>query len=382
VEAGRTNVAMPTERSPGQGQAGSHHQPAQPIADPFADEVGAPPGVRAVEALPADPPSEWVAAAKPLSGPVSPLAASQIPVNQPVSPSRPEPLQPHPQPVPPRRSSGGPPPPLPTKESAREPRSSRAAAPPSAELPPTQPAYAPHPGHIESNGSMPDPRGDFAFDGNIAGPPYLALDEAASSRLQAGAAWRPAAARAAHRLAATSVGPLVEHLPRTMQVGKPKMVEVHIDKASVQALAESLQGSGTAYPHEVIITKAMSLRLRAPNGGFWIETASPETQWIENTLGPLTDEFASWRWTLAAQRRGRLQLQLIISARTVGADGLATETALHDQTIEVRATANYGQLAARWAGWLAAAVVGGVLARFGEVIWNVGRAALDRFSGV
>jgi hypothetical protein len=167
-----------------------------------------------------------------------------------------------------------------------------------------------------------------------------------------------------------------------LQVGKPKTVEARIAKASVQAIAEGLQGGGTAYPHDVIITRAMSVRLRAPDGGFWIETASQETQWIENTLGPLTDDFTSWRWTVTAQRRGRLRLQLVVSARTVGADGLATETALQDQIIEVRVRANYGQLAARWGGWIAAAMVGGVLARFGEGIWNAGIAALDSFSGI
>jgi neural Wiskott-Aldrich syndrome protein len=167
-----------------------------------------------------------------------------------------------------------------------------------------------------------------------------------------------------------------------LQVGKPKTVEARIAKASVQALAEGLQGAGTAYPHDVIITKAMSVRLRAPDGGFWIETASQETQWIENTLGSLTDDFASWRWTLTAQRRGRLRLQLIVSARTVGADGLATETALQDQVIEVRVRTNYGQVAGRWGGWIAAAMVGGVLGRFGEGIWNAGIAALDSFSGI
>ena len=48
----------------------------------------------------------------------------------------------------------------------------------------------------------------------------------------------------------------------------------------------------------------MSVRLRAPEGGFWIEMASPETQWIENTLGLLSDDYASWRWIVTPQRRG------------------------------------------------------------------------------
>jgi hypothetical protein len=227
-----------------------------------------------------------------------------------------------------------------------------------------------------------DPRRDFAFDGNIAGAPYPELDEEAPSRMPA-AARAPVSGAAPHRQAAAStVGRLLENIPRTMRVGMPKTVEARIAKASLQALAEGLQGAGAAYRHDVIITKAMSVRLRAPDGGFWIETASPETQWIENTFGLLTDDFASWRWTVTPQRRGRARLQLVVSARTVGAEGLAAETALPDQIVQVRLRTNYGRAAARCGGWIAAAMAGAVLARFGEGIWDAGFAAFQRIAGI
>lgn len=170
-----------------------------------------------------------------------------------------------------------------------------------------------------------------------------------------------------------SAGQLVENIPRIMRVGLPETVEVRIAQAEIMALAEGLQGSGAAYRHDLVVTKAMSVRLRAPEGGFWIETASPETQWIENSLGILSDDFASWRWTVTPQRRGKARLQLIVSARTVGADGLAAETALPDQVIDVTVRTNYVHTAAQWGGWLAAAVVGGILAKFGEGLWDIGR---------
>jgi len=163
-----------------------------------------------------------------------------------------------------------------------------------------------------------------------------------------------------------------------MTVGVTELVEVAIARAEITALAEKLQGSGAAYRHEVIVTKAMSVRLRAPEGGFWIETASPETQWIENTLGLLSDDYASWRWAVTPQQRGKPRLQLIVSARTVGADGLAAETALPDQVIEVKVRTNYQRTAMQWAGWLAAAMVGGILARFGEGLWEIGGSVLTQ----
>jgi hypothetical protein len=50
----------------------------------------------------------------------------------------------------------------------------------------------------------------------------------------------------------------------------------------------------------------------------------------------------------------------------VGDDGLTAETALPDQMVEVKVTVNYARSAARLAGWMTAAVIGGLLARFGE----------------
>jgi hypothetical protein len=168
------------------------------------------------------------------------------------------------------------------------------------------------------------------------------------------------------------VGQLVENIPRTMRVAVPALVEVRIAKAEVQALAEGLQGGGAAFRHEVTITKAMSVRLRAPDGGFFIETASPETQWIEKTMLLSADDFASWRWHVTPREKGRKRLQLIISARTVSADGLAAETALPDQVITVRVRTNYARSFSHWAGWGIAALVGGLIAKFGEGAFDAG----------
>lgn len=174
-------------------------------------------------------------------------------------------------------------------------------------------------------------------------------------------------ARQAGRVAPRAeIGQLVENIPRSMRVAVPAMIEVRIARGDVQALAEGLQGGGAAYQHEVMITKAMSVRLRAPDGGFFVETASPETQWIEQAALITQEDFASWRWHVTPRESGRRRLQLIISARTMSADGLVAETALPDQVITVRVRTNYAQVAARWIGWGAAGVAGGLLAKFGE----------------
>lgn len=167
-----------------------------------------------------------------------------------------------------------------------------------------------------------------------------------------------------------------------MRVGIPMIVEARVARADVKAIAEGLQGAGAVYRHEVTVTKAMSVRLRAPDGGFWIENASPETQWIDNVLGLMADDYASWRWTVTPRERGRRRLQLLVSARTVGADGLAAETALPDQVIDVKVGINYATTALRWSGWIGAAVLGGILARFGEGILAPVFAVARRLTGV
>ena len=161
-------------------------------------------------------------------------------------------------------------------------------------------------------------------------------------------------------------GQLAENIPRTMQVDRVEMVEVRIARANIAAVADSMQGGGASYLHELIVTKAMSVRLRAPDGGFMIETGSPETQWLDNGLGVGSDDFASWRWNITPLRRGAGQLQLIVSARTIASDGLSADTALPDQVFDVRVKANYGRLFAKAAGWAGLMILGGVLSKFGQ----------------
>ncbi len=152
-----------------------------------------------------------------------------------------------------------------------------------------------------------------------------------------------------------------------MQVGISLVCEARIGRADVKAIVEGLQGNAVVR-QEIMVTKAMSVRLRSPDGGFFIEGSSPETQWIENVLGLPAEDYARWRWTITPRERGRKRLQLVVSARTVGSDGLAAETAMPDQVIEVKVRTNYARTTKRWIGWAMAAAVGGVFAHFGETL--------------
>jgi hypothetical protein len=181
------------------------------------------------------------------------------------------------------------------------------------------------------------------------------------------------------KAADVETGQLAENIPRSMRVGRTVRAEVRIAKASVKAIADGLDGGGQTWQHAISITKAMSVRIRAPEGGFYIESASPETQWIESNLGYASDDFASWRFLITPQSRGWSDLQIIVSARTIGADGAAAETALPDQIVEVKVRANLWRTVGRLFSWTVAAVIGGALATFGESGMTIATALLKKF---
>ena len=302
---------------------------------------------------------------------------------------------------------GGPPRPIPTPREPERPAAAGWAPPPSPAPPVDHPQPAASRAEPPPSPEAADPEPVSApwaeaseWQDPVAEPVPPPSDIAASRRWGNGApsaasrapAPAPAASMPERKRASTSgpfvgswplieAGQLVENIPRRMRIGIPVVAEARIARADVKALAEGLQGGGAAFRHEVVVTKAMSVRLRAPDGGFSIENRSPETQWIENVLGLAADDYASWRWTVTPRTRGKRQLQLIVSARTIGADGMTAETALPDQIVDVKVSINYGRTAARWFGWIAAAILGGLLARFGETGWTVAQVLFAQYTG-
>jgi neural Wiskott-Aldrich syndrome protein len=162
------------------------------------------------------------------------------------------------------------------------------------------------------------------------------------------------------------LGQLAENIPRSMRAGRMEIVEVRIARAKVKALGANMQGQSTSYLHHLVVTKAMSVRLRAVEGSFEIETGSPETQWLDNNTGMAPEDFASWRWNVTPKRRGAGKLQLVVSARTIASDGLTADTALPDQVFDVTVKADYGRMFKRACGWAGLMILGGVLSKFGQ----------------
>jgi hypothetical protein len=298
-----------------------------------------PPGVPPAAAAPGPPP----AAAGPQMAPGGPLPpATPGPLHQGAAEARPAlppgafpgggEGRPRMPPLPPGGSGGPPQPRLPDSVS-------RSERPDGAAGPPRRPV---------ANNTMPGQRRPAV---DPARPPA-----------------RPgASARGGQRAAA---GPLMEAIPRKMRVGAATSAQVRIGRDKIDSLLQLLMGSRVPHHPDAVVARVLSVRLRAPDGGFSIEPGTPETQWIEATTGQASgqshDDHVAWHWTVTPQRRGRRRLQLLVSARMIGRDGITAETAPPDRAIEVTVRPNLVRRLLRWGAVATLFGIGAALGRLSQ----------------
>ncbi len=171
---------------------------------------------------------------------------------------------------------------------------------------------------------------------------------------------------------------MVSHsLPAKMKRGRAHVVEVRVERPALAAVG----GAPRSYAlrPEAIVARAIAVRLRAAAGRFIIDAGSPETQW-EQAAGAarLASEAAVWRFTVTPLSTGRGILQLSVSARTLGADGVLAETLLPEQGYEVRVSNAYGSLLGRIALILLIAAGSIVAMRFAEGFLGIDLLAFVR----
>lgn len=170
---------------------------------------------------------------------------------------------------------------------------------------------------------------------------------------------------------------LSETIPRTMRAMVPKPVEVVVRRIDVTDIDSGDEENWRMERRQAFITEAVTVQLKAPDGVFLIENITPDTQWIDHRLGLIHDDLTSWRWTVTPSRSGRFRLQLVVSARTVSEHGTVAESALPERIIEVRVRSNYVRAFGRFAGFVIAAAIGGLLARNIENALELGRKVLE-----
>ena len=354
---------------------------AEPVHAPPAPAVPEPPPMSELEEAPVPVRSSPMDVDDVIQDSRELPAAPVPPAPSPHSVPRPPVSQPSPSWTPPTTVAQGPPSarsPHPSQQRLQRPFAQQPLQP--GEGPPRPPlphragpgGLPPHPGLPNRPSRAPWP------DGNepAARPPTATNGALADSPL-------PAAGRSRQRTGGQAgQGPLVETIPRRMRVGVPASAQVRISRNRIDGLIGLLmQGRGMVHRPDALITRALSVRLRAPDGGFWIEAASPETQWVEIGAGLHQDDDVTWRWTVTPQRRGRGRLILVVAARTIGHDGMAAEAAPPDRTIEVTVTGGRLRRLARSVVFLAALIAGAVLGRFGGEVWALGAAVIRQIVG-
>lgn len=210
---------------------------------------------------------------------------------------------------------------------------------------------------------MPPPAANGSFAGAPPLPPLDAPGHGPQPPLQRPASLERTGGRGER-------GPLLENVPRRMRVGEAASAEVRIARNKIDGLMQALNGRAMPQRSDVPLTRALTVRLRAPQGGFWIELGSPETQWVDSGSVAAPDEHAVWRWTIVPQKGGKGRLSLMVSARTIGPDGAIADAAPSDRMIEIKVGgAGHARKVLRLIAWLAAVGAGVALGHFGSQIW-------------
>jgi len=134
---------------------------------------------------------------------------------------------------------------------------------------------------------------------------------------------------------------VLQPIPRKTRIAVPETVELLLSKDEAWALFARPRPQGAeAGPHAPV--RAVTIRLTAPEGGFFIEGQSQETQWLLDRPTFLAEEhFGHWVWLVVPNDTGQYSLVASIFARDIDANGAATDIHIPDQIVKVQVRGNF-----------------------------------------
>jgi hypothetical protein len=131
-------------------------------------------------------------------------------------------------------------------------------------------------------------------------------------------------------------------IPRKARVAAPETIEILLPKDEAGLIFGWASRQGPQPAESVAACRAITLRLSAPEGGFFIEGIAPETQWLLDRPAFLGEEtFGTWAWTAIPNDSGAFSLVVSMAAREVDANGVTNDIALPDQVIKVQVSGNF-----------------------------------------
>lgn len=177
------------------------------------------------------------------------------------------------------------------------------------------------------------------------------------------------------------ISQLIRTMPRKLKRGKIETFELNIPREELARMAPGAFDDAYPLNPDIFATRAIAARLTAPAAAITIEPQSAETVWIDphsgSGRGRIDDEFLTWRWRLIGRERGNHKVQILVSVRLIGPDGLAADQPFPIQTLDVAVVQNPARVAVRVAigcaliaaGTLAGLVVSG---KFGSPMGLLG----------
>lgn len=178
-------------------------------------------------------------------------------------------------------------------------------------------------------------------------------------------------------------GPLVEAIPRRMRLGFSTEGEVRIAQERIDHLVQALAGRSANLGYgDPIVMRALTVRLKAQDGGFFIEPMTPETQWVEAQPHGVHVEPLTWRWSVTPREAGKGKLVLQVSMRSIDLDGESEEVGPPDRLVEIKVRSPWVKTTLRRLLWLALLGLAFAVGKFGAALGPLLLGAIRTATGL
>jgi hypothetical protein len=162
---------------------------------------------------------------------------------------------------------------------------------------------------------------------------------------------------------------ILENIPRKARAGVPQKAQISISREEAGLIFGQLSRPPRQAAGTEAACRAITVRLTAPEGAFFIEALTHETQWLPNRLAG--EASGNWAWTAVPATPGSHGLKVSISARDLDASGPGAMIALPDQTIKVRVGGNFWLALGRFVRAVLLMLAGSGLTITGYYAWKI-----------